>query len=92
MAVEADGVIKKLIDKYRGKYWGWKDPKNSLTAKKYIPHLDGDVYMVCMFRRSDNLLNRYSWHRKRRKKEQNKDLVDRYNRSIISAIKEFCEL
>ena len=92
LAVDADGLIKGLIKKFKRKYWGWKDPLNSLTIKKYLPHLEGDVYLICMFRRPKNIVNKYKWFRKRRTDEENKSLIVEYNKSIISAIKEFCRL
>jgi len=89
MSVDKSGFIKRLIARKKGKLWGWKDPVTSLTIKHYLPHLDGDPYLVCVFRKPQKIVNSY--------KDQEggritKKLIDRYNNGIISAIKEFCEL
>ena len=91
LEVKADSRIKKLINKYKGRFWGWKDPKTSLTIKKYLPHLKDDVYLICCFRRPKYILEKYRWYR-RRDDNDNKNILDRHNRDIISGIKEFCEL
>jgi len=80
--------IKGMLDKYKGEKWGFKDPRTSLTAKAYFPHLDGDVYLVCTFRKTDKIVESY----KGKDDRVTKELVDKYNRSIISAIKEFVGL
>ena len=89
LKVDVDNKIKKLIKKYKDRFWGWKDPKNSLTVKKYLPYLEDDVYLICCFRKPKHILNEYNWFRKRRSDEENMKLVNAYNKAIISAIKEF---
>ncbi|MBN1168256.1 hypothetical protein JXA63_00040 [Candidatus Woesebacteria bacterium] len=86
LATKQDHRIKKHIKRKKSKMWGFKDPRTSLTIKKYLPHLDGDVYLICCFRKPKKILTR------NRSKKVTKKLLDRYNRSIISAIKEFVEL
>jgi len=91
MAVDFEDKIKKIIKKHKGEFWGWKDPKNSLTLKKFLPHLEGDVYLICCFRKPYHLLHMYNWYRNRTRKE-NRGIMNTNNRSIISIIKEFCKL
>ncbi|GAG72835.1 unnamed protein product, partial [marine sediment metagenome] len=31
----------------RSKYWGWKDPRTSLTIKLYLPYLSNPYFIVC---------------------------------------------
>ena len=91
MLVDADSKIKKLIKKFKKRFWGWKDPQTSFTLKKYLPHLDGDVYLICTFRKPKHHLNKLDWYRSANEAE-NKELLDKYNLAIIDGIKEFCEL
>ena len=77
--------IKALIQRKRAKFWGWKDPRNAFTVDNYLPHLDGDVYLICCFRKPDKILK--SW-----KGKHSKELIDSYNRNIIKSVKKFVEL
>jgi hypothetical protein len=85
LKVDVDNKIKIAIKSKKGKSWGFKDPRASLTIKKYFPHLDGDVYLICCFRKPDRIM-------RGREKRVNKKFIDHYNKAIISAIKEFVEL
>jgi hypothetical protein len=38
--------IKKLVAKKKAALWGWKDPRNSLTAPLYHPHLPNPRYIL----------------------------------------------
>ena len=81
--------IKKKIKKYKSKSWGFKDPRTCLTLKRYLPHLDGDTYLICCFRKPDKVMAR--WKRDGLK-SGSKELVDKFNKALISAIEEFVEL
>jgi len=85
MSVNVEDKIKKTVEKKKGKRWGFKDPRASLTIKKYFPYLDGDVYLICCFRKSEKIMQG-------RDERTNKKFIDHYNKAIISAIKEFVEL
>lgn len=80
--------IPSRIDKHKSDFWGFKDPRTSLTAKAYFPHLDGDVYLICCFRKPEKVVESY----KDLDSRVNRKLIDHFNKSIISAIKEFVEL
>lgn len=82
--------IKRLLDlKKRGKFWGWKDPRQALTIEHYLPYLEGDVYLVCIFRkpeRSARSLARLG------QTDNGEQMSLEYNRRIIEAIKTFVGL
>lgn len=80
--------IEKKIERNKAKFWGFKDPRTSLTAKAWFPYLDGDVYLICCFRKPEKVVESY----KDLDSRVNRELIDHYNKSIISAIKEFVEL
>ena len=90
--------IKSLLENYDYKMWGFKDPRTSLTGKLLFPHLGGDVYLFCCFRKPDRLVKslkrKYSEHFDEEfvGKYINKNLIDRYNEGVISLIREFCDL
>jgi hypothetical protein len=100
MAVMADERIRAVMKDYEDEpMWGFKDPRTSLTGKHYLSHLgDVDAYLFCCFRKPDRLLASLKRKTTGLFDEQfaeehiDKDLIDRYNQSIISLIQEFCEL
>ncbi len=77
--------IKAYIKKNKRKRWGLKDPRMSLVSKLYLPHLTGDVYLFCCFRKPEKVKNSY-------KGKISIDKVNVINRSIINTVKEFCGL
>lgn len=86
--------IQSLIKKRKSSRWGWKDPRTALTIKKFLPYLDGDTYLICCFRKPNKITESTRlWNIAGAKgKGLSKEKIDKYNKSIISAIKEFCEL
>lgn len=95
MNVELDERIQDTLRQYEGeKMWGFKDPRLSLTGRLFFPHLDGDAYLFCCFRKPDRTLKslRRRWHGMPWIEHINKGFVDRYNRGVISLIEDFCEL
>jgi len=80
--------MQKCIEEYSGDFWGWKDPRTALTAPLWLSNLDGDVYLVCVFRRPVNVVSSLI----------KRSLVDlgeavnlnkEYNRRIINTIRDF---
>jgi hypothetical protein len=71
------GRIKEVINKYKKQFWGFKDPQSAFTIDKILPHLEDDVYLVCIFRKPERV----------KYKEPEK-----YNRKIIEAIQKFTKL
>jgi len=49
MEVECDDKIKMLISLHEKELWGWKDPRTSLTIRKYLPFLE-NPHFICNFR------------------------------------------
>jgi nitroreductase len=93
LAVDANDQIKALIKERKGdaKMWGFKDPRTSLTGKKYLPFLKDDTYLICMFRKPGRVLNR--WREQSRFPEGNeREILNETNRSIINIIQEFSGL
>ena len=74
--------IKSLIKKRASKMWGWKDPKTAFTLDKYLPHLEGDVFLICCFRKPKKVLE--SWIRSR-KTSEGRELLDKYNNALLAA-------
>lgn len=88
--VDVSEKIKKLINKFRTKFWGWKDPRNILTVEKYLPYLkEDDVYLVCVFRKPKKVQESLT-----RVKGENdwKPLINEYNSRLIDVIKNFVGL
>lgn len=98
LAVDMQEGIKALLAGYGGEMWAVKDPRASLTGRHYLPHLEGDVYLFCCFRRPERLIkslkHRTTWVHDAAFAEKyiHKAFVDHYNRAIIKLIEEFCEL
>ena len=98
LAVDVEEDIKALLGRYDRDKWAVKDPRASLTGKHYLPHLEGDAYLFCCFRKPERLIASL----KRRttvshdaafaEKYIHKAFIDQYNRAIIRLIEEFCEL
>jgi len=89
LATNYNHHIKNAIKRRQKKFWGWKEPTTSLTIKKYLPHLEEDVYLICIFRKPESLVKSYEGREGGR---ITKKLIDRYNKSILSALKKFCGL
>jgi hypothetical protein len=83
-----DKHIKKLIKSKSKKFWGFKSPLAALTIKRYLPYLDGDAYLICCFRKPEKLIQSSQSQRG----VIDREFVDHYNKSIISAIREFVGL
>jgi len=71
--------------------WGWKDPRQALTIRSYLDFLDGDVYLIAIFRRPEQV--GASLERKgMMSKAAGVNLAKEYARRIISAIRDFAGL
>lgn len=85
--------IKDAIGKNKSSFWGWKDPRNALIVENFLPFLEGDVYLVCVFRHPISVAQSIA----RRQRNQNNwnsylGLVAEYNKRIINTIKKFVGL
>lgn len=86
--VDVKEKIKSIFKKKKKKMWAFKDPRLSLTGKHFLPHMDGDSYLICCFRKPEKVIESYE----ATEDCVDKKFVDKYNKSIISIIKEFVEL
>lgn len=91
VGVEHRDRLKKLIEKHQSEYWGWKDPRTSMTAGAYLPLVDtyeDDVYLVCVFRKPDKVARSLErWHGM--KKESGVLLAREYARRILGTVRKF---
>jgi len=82
---------RMLLSRFKRQFWGFKDPRTALVAPAYLPYLEGDPYLVCIFRKPEKVGN--SLHRREgMNKSAAIELAKKYNRLIVKAIEEFCEL
>lgn len=81
--------IKELIRiKSKGKeFWGWKDPRTTLTIKCYLKYLENPHFIVC-FRETEKIAESL---RKRNHFSKKKciELANEYNLRLLSFIKEW---
>ena len=83
--------IVSLINRSQGKFWGWKDPRNSLTMQEFLPYIDGDVYLVCIFRKPSKVAESL-YKRQELPIDRGLLLSKYYIGQLIQTIKEFCSL
>lgn len=85
---EHDAEIANLL-KMRGVHemWGWKDPRQVLTVRSFLPHLDSDdVYLVAIFRKPERVGASLA---RLRQTQDGTELAREYNRRIFEAVGEF---
>lgn len=86
--------IVELVKMYESQFWGFKDPRTSLTAPVYLPLLDkdgGDVYMVAIFRKPKRVAESlYRCHKV--EKGRGMVLAREYARRVLKAVREFVNL
>lgn len=83
--------IKSTIDKNKSKFWGWKHPTSVFTVDHYLPHIDGDTYLVCVFRKPDKVAESLL-RRDGKPMNWGRSLAKQYNRKLIEVIKKFAEI
>lgn len=94
MAVNAEKKMEETIKKRKLNYflWGFKEPRMAMTGKKWLPLFKDDTYLICVFRKPERVINGWNRSRHFRLVKDKKRVLDHMNRSIISIIKEFCQL
>jgi len=78
--------IQALLSAKRQDMWGWKDPRQALTIESYLPYLEDDVYLICIFRKPELVgasLKRLG------QTSQGENMAKEYDRRIIKAIERF---
>lgn len=85
--------IEDLLARRRAsseKFWGWKDPRQVLTARSYVPFFrpDEDVYLLCLVRKPARVVQ--SLVRLGQATEQQAwRMVRRYTYELIETIRDF---
>ena len=75
----------------RARRWGWKDPRQGAIIQHVLPWLDGDVYLVCVFRRPRRVAE--SMHRTwGTPHAEGRRVYNDYCRRILNAVREFVGL
>jgi hypothetical protein len=67
---------------------GWKDPRQALTISSFLPHLDGDVYLIAIFRKSE-MAGKSLERLGQVSAGTGSALVREYQHRILNGIKEF---
>ena len=96
--LEAGGLheieIAELLQEKRdwgGSFWGWKDPRQPLTIRSYMPALKAmhdDVYLICIFRKPARAIASLQRIRQASERQAQK-MITRYAEEIIAAIREW---
>lgn len=81
--------IKALLAKRKSSFWGWKDPRTVITFPAYAPYLEGDMYLVCMFRKPRYVVRSLRSRNKELSAADYLELTQEYNQRIISIVKKF---
>lgn len=83
-----EGDIKALLQKNKRDFWGFKDPRSGATIHAYLPYLEDDTYLVCIFRKPEKVAE--SIQRKgHTNKEHALKIAKEYYARILDAVKEF---
>jgi len=80
--------MKYLVDKYKSKMWGFKDPRNCITGKGWLDLMEDDVYLVCIFRKRDRVIESLK-RRDNFTSDRSGKIYDTYNKRLIKLIKDF---
>lgn len=83
--------VESLIEDNRSSFWGWKDPRNTLTIDGWLPYLDGDVYLVATFRKPSKIAHSL-YKRQGVPPSIGEELTKQYYREFIKTLKDFLEL
>jgi len=86
-----ESEIQSLIKKYRSMYWGFKDPRSTLTIECYLPHIEGDVYLYCSVRKPELVARSLSGVESLEYRDA-LSLAKEYNRRMIGIIERYCKL
>ena len=85
--------IKDLISiksENKSKYWGWKDPRTSLTIQLYLPYLKNPYFIVC--HRQAKVVAESLLQRNRIEIQEGRKLWEIYEKRIDIFFKEFSKL
>jgi hypothetical protein len=85
--------IRNLVsikNKDNSKYWGWKDPRTSLTIQLYLPYLKNPCFIVC--HRQAKAVTESLLQRDRIEIREGRKLWEIYEKRIDIFFKEFSKL
>jgi len=91
---QKDKFRKEILDlisiKNKEKYWGWKDPRTSLTIQLYLPYLKNPCFIVC--HRQAKAVTESLLQRDRIDIQEGMKLWEIYEKRIDIFFKEFSKL
>ena len=84
---EIEAVVQDFNN--RANLWGWKDPRACLTARAWLDFMTGDVYLISVFRRPEQVADSLMRMGQIGSKKHGVNLAREYARRTVNAIKEF---
>lgn len=85
--------IVATLAEYEGyPLWGWKDPRQALTIEHYLDFLDGDTYLIAIFRKPELVARSLKAKGQVFNIEEGEKLSRYYARKIIRAIRDFVKV
>jgi hypothetical protein len=85
--------LAALIEKKKAgkEAWGWKDPRQGATIQEFLPYLDDDVYLVCVFRKPLKVGESINRIWPRHSVDFGKRIAQDYYGRILDAAREFID-
>jgi len=77
--------ITSLIASYEGPFWGFKDPRSTITIEAFLPYIKGDVYFICCLRDLDHTTKSFMKSEKLSESEARK-LIRTYTLRLMETI------
>ena len=71
--------------------WGWKDPRQGATIEEFLPYLDDDVYLVCVFRKPSKVGKSINREWPQHSVEFGKQIALSYYDRILEAVRKFID-
>ena len=86
-------MIKAMLeDKFKNElFYGWKDPRTTLTIKLYLPYLENPHFISC-FRNPDEVARSLAARDSSFTLKSARELATVYNQRLLSFLAEFAEI
>lgn len=81
--------LMEILEAKKDDAWGWKDPRQGATIKHFLPYLEDDVYLVCVFRKPQKVGESINRVWPQHSVEFGKKLAVDYYKRILGAVEEF---